>query len=229
MNFFQDNKAKSKEDQVKLLKGLLQDETANDQILEWGGYLALENNYWDIAENIFSCLLERRKKVIDFFCLGESLLNQLRLKEAEECFLEALNQISEPCSLLFKINKYLGQIHVIGKNYPMAEEYYNKAYTLNPHSISLQFHYALLKLKEKKYGEAENLFQKVVKSSPEFARAWLGLAISRFFLGDKEISLACLNRCLDLDPSNFKARQLEKRWSFSSSLTPLEEHFKFLS
>ncbi len=231
MNFFQDKKImqeKSQESQMKLLKNLLQDETANDRILEWGGRLALENNYWEIAENIFSCLLERRKKVIDLFCLGESLLNQLRCKEAEECFLEALNQISEPCLLLFKINKYLGQIYVLNKNYSMAEEYYNKAHTLNPDSLSLQFHRALLKLKERNYEESENLFQKIVKSSPELSRAWLGLAISRYFLGDEEIALACLNRCLDLDPNNIKAYQLQERWSPSHLLTPLEEHFKFL-
>ena len=230
MNFFQDKKIqdlRSKENQIDLLKNLLQDETADDRILEWGGRLALENNHWEIAENIFSCLLERRKKVSDLFCLGESLLNQLRCKEAEECFLEALNQISEPCPVLFKINKYLGQIYVLNKNYPMAEEYYNKAYTLDPHSLSLQFHRALLKLKEKKYDEAENLFQKAVKTSPASSRSWLGLAISRYFLEEKEIALACLNRCLDLDSKNSKAHYLKKKWSPSYLLTSLEEHFKF--
>ena len=217
----------SPEDQESFLRKLLEDDKADNRILEWGGFLALENRYWDIAENIFSCLLERRKKVIDLFCLGNALMNQFKSKDAEECFLEAIRYISEPCFMLYKIHKYLGHIYVWDKNYPMAEEYYNKAYTLNPHSLSLQFHRGLLKIKEKNYKESENLFEKLVKTFPESKQAWLGLAISRYFLEDKEIAIGCLSRCLDLDPHYSKASYLKEKWTSHKKAPPIEDHFKF--
>jgi len=227
MSDFQNTDLMSKGRQEILLRNLLADEKADNRLLEWGGRLALENHHWDIAEEIFSCLLERRKNPTDLFCLGESLLNQFRLKEAEECFVESLHQILEPCTLLFKINKYLGQIYLRYKNYPMAEEYYNKAFTLNPHSLSLQFHRALLKLKEKKYKESETLFESIVSKSPESAEAWLGLAINRYFLGDEEIALGCLDRCLDVNPHHVKAFELKQKWKYKHILTPIEDRFVF--
>ena len=175
----------TKEEESQFLIHLIQDEQADERILEWGGRLALENNLWETAEKIFSSLLERRFKTEDLVNLSEALLNQLRLKEAEECLLEALNQVTEPCFLLFVVYKYLGQIAVSNKNFLMAEEYYNKAYTLNPHSVSLAFNKALLNLKEKNYLLAEKGFKKVLKNHPEYAKAWFGLALSRRALGKR--------------------------------------------
>ncbi len=160
---------------------------SDERALAWLGRLALENHEWDAAEMAFSSLLERRQNPSDLVGLAESLLNQFRLSEAEECLSEALNQILEPCPLLFAVCKYLGQLSAANKNFPMAEEYYNRAYTLNPDSPGLQFHKALLSFRQKNYREAAAGFQALLKIRPKMARAWLGLALSRKALADKAL------------------------------------------
>lgn len=217
----------SQENQAYLLNKILEDNQADDRMLEWGGCLALENSHWNIAEHIFSALLERRKHVRDLVYLAQALVNQNLLNESEECLLEALNHISEPCPLLFEVHKLLGHICLKNKNYPMAEEYYNKAYTFNPDSEFLLFHLGLLKIKEKKYKEAEHFFQMIVKDTPEFAKAWFGLAVVRHFLEDQDLAHASLSRCLDLDPSNQQAQKLREKWNPYYFFTPVKENFKF--
>ena len=109
----------------------------------------------------------------------------------------------------------MGEIYLLKNNFPMAEEYYNKASTLNPSCMSLIFHRAILYLKDKNYIEAEKHFQTFVQSHLDSAKAWLGLALTRKALGDEELALACLKRSLDTDPQNSRALELKKQWLFS--------------
>lgn len=202
-----------KKERTQFLLSLLNDEKASERLLEWGGRLALENENWKIAERIFACLLERRRKAEDLTGLGQALFQQNRLREAEECLLEALNYIEAPCPLLFIIYKDLGHISLLDSNLEMAEEYYNKAYTLRPRSPSLQFHRAYLHLKLGKYKTAETGFKNLLQDQPDNPKAWLGLALSRKALNELKLSLACLHHCLDLDPKNKQALQLKNQWT----------------
>ena len=200
------------------LHQLMHEDITDARLLEWGGILALENGDWKTAENIFSSLLERRKKTSDLVGLARALFKQKRLKEAEECHLEALNQIVKPCNLLFVVYKSLGEIHLLQKDFLMAEEYYNKAGTLKPHSQDLIFDRAMMYLKEKNYKMAEKYFQTFIKSNLTHWKAWMGLALTRKALGDEELALACLEQSLDIYPKNSKALELKKNWK-----PPIEE------
>ena len=213
---------------VQILLQLVESKEANNHILEWGGRLALENKAWSLGERIFSSLLERRKKTEDLMGLAQALLHQKRMKEAEECLLEALNYIKEPCLTLFLIYKNLGDIYLLSKDLELAEEYYNKAYTINPHSSSLQFQIAYLKLKSKNFLSAEASFKKLIKNHPHCSKFWLGLALSRRHLNESQLALACLYRCLDLDPHNSFAINLQKKWT-SPSFSTNHVHFSFSS
>ena len=224
--------SQSKEARIRFLSDLIQNKNTSSRVLEWAGFLALENEQWLIAENIFSSLLERRKKIIDLVGLAKALFKQSRFDEAEECYLAAIDKITEPCSLLFIVYKSLGEIQLLKKNFSMAEEYYNKASTLNPHCENLTFDRAMMYLKEKNYKEAEYNFQTFIKSNLSSTKAWLGLALVRKALGDEELALSCLQRCLDFDSNNYKALNLKQQWqalnfpqniSTSSKKTSLSE------
>lgn len=212
------------EEKLQFLSDLVKNSQADERILEWAGFVALENKQWSMAEDIFSSLLERRSKVLDLIGLAKALRKQSRLDESEECYLAALDKINEPCSLLFIVYKALGEIYLLNENFPMAEEYYNKASTLNPSCTGLIFHRAMMYLKEKNYVEAEKSFQTFVRSNLNSAKAWMGLALVRKALGDGELAMACLKRSLDIEPQNLKALNLKKQWSpsvfqmFSNSL-----------
>ena len=201
-----------KEERAAFLLNLLNDKRAGERLLEWGGRLALENKNWQIAERIFACLLERRRKAEDLTGLGQALFRQNQLKEAEECFLAALNCITAPCPLLFIVYKNLGHICLRSNNLETAEEYYNKAHTLDPRSPSLQFHKACLRLKTRDFKAAEAGFKKLLQKEPDNPNAWLGLALSRKALKKPVLALACLEQCLDLDPENKQAGQLKNQW-----------------
>ena len=221
----QELNSQAKQERICFLSDLIKNKQADTRILEWAGFLALENKQWLMAENIFSSLLERRNKAFDFVGLAKALRKQSRWDEAKECYLAALDKITEPCSLLFIVYKALGDIYLLKSDFPMAEEYYNKASTLNPSCASLIFHRAVMHLKEKNYIEAEKYFQIFIQSHSCSAKAWLGLALTRKALGDEELALACLNRSLDIKPQNPRSLNLKRQWRpalserFSSSLS----------
>ena len=213
--FNQTNHLTDREVQSQKQKSCLLSNTNNQtniHLLEWSGCFALENKQWLLAENIFSSLLKKRNKVLDLIGLAKSLCGQSRLDSAEKYYLLALDNITEPCFLLFTTYKSLGEIHLLKKNFHQAEEYYNKASTLNPHCQNLIFHRAMMYLKEKNYRESEKCFQLFIKSNLDSEKAWLGLALTRKALGDEELALACLNRSLDCNPKNAKTLNLKNQW-----------------
>lgn len=183
-----------------------------ERLLEWAGLLALENKEWSLAESVFALLLEQRDKALDLVGLAKSLRQQNRLKEAEECYLESLDKIKTPCSLLFTVYKALGEIYLLKNDLSQAEEFYNKAGTIQPACKSLVFSRAMIFLKEKNYKQAESFFIKYLKSHPLSEKAWLGAALSRKSLDDSELAWASLKKCFDLNPKNSQALKLEKKW-----------------
>ena len=112
------------------------------------------------------------------------------------------------------------------ENFPLTEEYYNRAYTIQPHSLSLQFHKGILNLKQKKGEAAAKHFIKLLDNQPEHEKAWMGLALSRKILGDEELAEACLLRCLDIKPNNAAAIKLKEKWT-KPFLKPISISFHF--
>ena len=218
----------SKKEREDVLSSLMGEPSASSRLLEWGAVLALENQEWKTAEKLFASLLERRKKLLDWLGLGKALFQQSRYNEAEECYLEAVDQIKKPGPILLQLYISLGEIYVLKEDFLMAEEYYNKASVLEPHSKTLLFHRAMMYLKEKNYKLSEKYFQTFLLTHPKHQKAWLGLALSRKALGEPDLALACLKRCLDFDSKNQIALNLQKRWS-PSVLENLKSLSKTLS
>ena len=192
-----------------------QNEKVTARLLEWAGFLALENKIWSIAETIFASLLERRNKTLDLLGLAKSLRMQFRLDEAEECYLAGLDKITEVCPLLFVVYKALGEISLLKNNFYQAEEYYNKASALNPDCKDLAFYRAMMYLKEKNYKSAEKYFKDCLKLNMNSSKIWLGLAIVRKALGEEELAWSSLEKSLDIEPQNQKALTLKKHWKKS--------------
>ena len=200
---------------AEFLMEFTQNDKVTPRLLEWAGFLALENKIWTIAEIIFASLLERRNKVLDLLGLAKSLRMQFRLDEAEECYLAGLDKISQACPILFVIYKALGEICLLKNNFYQAEEYYNKASALNPNCKDIMFYRAMIYLKEKNYKPAEKCFKEFLKLNIHSAKAWLGLAITRKALGEGELAWSCLEKSLDIEPQNQQALALKKRWQKS--------------
>ena len=197
---------------AEFLTKFIQNNKVTPRLLEWAGFLALENKIWPTAEMIFASLLERRDKVLDLLGLAKSLRQQSRLTEAEECYLACLDKITKACPLLFIVYKALAEISFLKENLYQAEEYYNKACTLNPKCKDLIFYKAIMHLKEKNFSSSEKYFKDCLKYDSRSAKVWLGLALTRKALGEEELAWSCLEKCLDLEPQNTKALKLKKSW-----------------
>ena len=204
------------------LSCLINEEWVDSRLLELGGRIAIEEKQWALGEEIFSCLLERRRKPEDLVSLAHCLVRQDRLQEGEECLLEALDFIREPSLLLFCVYKNLGDIALLRKNFPLAEEFYNKAHTIDPASRSLRLHKAVLSLKQKNFKAAEGRFKHLLAEEPENAKAWIGLAVSRKALQEEELAKGCLLRALDFQPKNKEALRLREKWE-----NPLKKTIRF--
>ena len=193
----------------------IQNDKITPRLLEWAGFLALENKLWLIAETIFASLLERRDKVSDLLALAKSLKMQSRLTEAEECYLASLDKINQAGSLLFIVYKALAAICLLKNDFCQAEEYYNKAGSLNPKCRDLIFCRAMMYLKEKNYKKAESFFKSYLKLNLNSAKSWLGLAIVRKALAEEDLAWSCLKKCLDIEPHSPPALKLKKLWQKS--------------
>lgn len=208
------NKTNQRETAEFLIE-FIQNDKVTARLLEWAGFLALENKIWKVAEVIFASLLERRSKVLDLLGLAKSLRMQFRFNEAEECYLAGLDKINQACPLLSFVYKALGEISLLRNDFYQAEEYYNKASVLSPGCPNLIFYRAMMYLKEKNYKLAEKHFKDFLKYNMKSAKVWLGLAIARKALKKEELAWPCLEKSLDLEPQNQQALKLKNRWKKS--------------
>ena len=204
----------------EFLKAAGQDE----RLLEWAGRLTLKEGLFSLAERVFSKLLHLRGKPEDFAGLSTALIRQKRFAEAEELLLQSLLKISAPSYLLFCVYKNLGWIAMEKKSLDQALEHYNRAHTIRPHSLSLLFHRGVLFLRLKDYQKSSGCFQELLSRKVSHSGAWLGLALSRKALGERELAQASLLRALDFNPRLQTALSLKNQWQKGR---PLQLSFSF--
>ncbi|HUS76884.1 MAG TPA: tetratricopeptide repeat protein [Methanothrix sp.] len=66
-------------------------------------------------------------------------------------------------------------------------------------------HRGMDKVKQKKFEEALNLFERVLAMNPEIPEIWNNKAVALYGLGRSEEALESYDRCLALDPENLDA------------------------
>jgi tetratricopeptide (TPR) repeat protein len=125
----------------------------------------------------------------------------------------ALTQLEFDGPLLFEIYKNMGNILVRQGDFDSAQEYYDKSYTLNPHSAVLLVNYGTLELQRENYDDAKERFRAAVAIDHRLDRGWVGIALVHRHCGDFEISRANLERALDISPGNKVALKLLVEWS----------------
>lgn len=127
-------------------------------------------------------------------------------------YYEALSLLTEETDSLFEVYKNLGNILVRQNDFEGAEEYYNKAYTLNPRSDTLLVNFGTLEVQRQDYDKSLYCFRQAVEVNRKNDKAWVGLAMVHDQFGDHELAWANLETAIDINAANRTAVHLLANW-----------------
>ncbi len=132
---------------------------------------------------------------------------------ALDYYTRSLTDLSLPASQLFEIYKNVGNIHCRAGDFDAAEEFYNKAYTVNPDSDTLLVNYGLLAVQNGNIELAKERFRQALSCNLRNDKAWAGLAMVHNQMGDFDLAWANIVNAVEIDPSNRTSMQLVAQWS----------------
>ncbi|MCB0749567.1 MAG: tetratricopeptide repeat protein, partial [Ignavibacteriae bacterium] len=118
---------------------------------------------------------------------------------------------------LFNIYKQIGNLSVRDGDLEAAEEYYNKAFSIDSKSDTLLVNFGTLEMQRGDYEKALIRFREAIEINKSNAKAWIGLGMIHRKYGDHELSIANIVCALDLEPENKTALKLYSDWSVHSS------------
>lgn len=139
-------------------------------------------------------------------------------QEALDKYFEALSVLTTENENLFELYKNMGNIFVRQGDFDGAEEYYNKAYTVNTNSDILLVNFGTLEVQRNDFDKSLYCFRKAVEINPENDKAWVGLAMVHNQFGDVELAWANLETALDISPQNRTAVHLAANWGLRDGL-----------
>jgi cytochrome c-type biogenesis protein CcmH/NrfG len=103
---------------------------------------------------------------------------------------------------------YLGKLYASKKEYAKAIQSYNKAIDLAPSSPDAFFNLGFIYYARKDYPKAEAMFLKVTElQSAYLDEAYFNLAVVQNLQGKKEESIGNLERALEVNPNNDRAKK----------------------
>jgi len=103
---------------------------------------------------------------------------------------------------------YLGKLYASKKEYAKAIQSYNKAIDLAPSSPDAFFNLGFIYYARKDYPKAEAMFLKVTELQPAYLdEAYFNLAVVQNLQGKKEESIGNLERALEVNPNNDRAKK----------------------
>lgn len=142
-----------------------------------------------------------------------------RDQEALDKYYEALAVLTEENENLFELYKNMGNIFVRRGDFDGAEEYYNKAYTMNPQSDVLLVNFGTLEVQRNDFDKSLFCFRKAVQINPENDKAWVGLAMVHNQVSDTDLAWANIESALDINPKNRTAVHLAANWGLRDGNT----------
>jgi tetratricopeptide (TPR) repeat protein len=127
-------------------------------------------------------------------------------------YLQALSLLPDNTLEYFEALKNVGNIYVRGHDFEAAEEYYNRAFRINPDSSSLLVNLGTLSIQKNQFNDAILFFREAIYKDLKCDQAWVGLALVHHELSDIELSWANLKSALDINALNTTAIQLALSW-----------------
>lgn len=136
-------------------------------------------------------------------------------QQALDRYFESLAVLSADSEMLFEIYKNIGNIYTRFEDFDAAEEYYNKAYTLDPDSDVLHVNFGTLALQKNEFEKAKQCFHFAIRMNQSNSQAWTGLAMMYHQQADFDLAWATLRQGFDFDHQNKTALQLICQWALT--------------
>jgi tetratricopeptide (TPR) repeat protein len=165
-------------------------------------------------------LVEMEPTVDNQFLLSNALTVAEQEREALDVLHQIVDQSTEPSWLLYTVYKNIGSLYLRCKDFEAAEEYYNRAYTMNAEDLNLELCYGYLFLHSKRLEEAKTKFASILDRDKDFIEASIGLALVHASVGEYDLSCANLSNVLEKNPSHKLALYLHFNWSQLGAASP---------
>lgn len=194
---------------------LEQDETNLMLLLEISN-LYLELDDMELAQSY----MNRASSVDREACLGHQgllYLNEGKLSEAKDCFLEALNYSNSPA-----LRYNLGFIYFINYDFDKAWEVLAPLHE-DEHHPEAELLMARILHRQDSLDEAINLVHSILEHNPDDAEALGFLSLLYFDLNDEVSAKETSERTLELNPDNYDAQLIHIMVRLATQETTVEE------
>jgi serine/threonine protein kinase/Tfp pilus assembly protein PilF len=155
---------------------------------------------------------------------GATSILDTKPKQAEALLKKAADLDPENAEAHF----YLGKLYTSTKDYPKAIRAYDKAIGLDPYLTDGFFNLGFLYYANKAFARAEQMFGRVVELKPSYLdEAYFNLAVVQNLQGKNEESIRNLEKALEVNPANKRAKKYLlriKRTSENGSETKQSEN-----
>jgi len=155
---------------------------------------------------------------------GATSILDTKPKQAEALLKQAADLDPKNAEAYF----YLGKLYTSAKDFPKAIRAYDKAIGLDPYFTDGFFNLGFLYYATKAYARAEQMFGRVVELQPSYLdEAYFNLAVVQNLQGKNEDSIRNLEKALEVNPANKRAKKYLlriKRTSENGSETKQSEN-----
>jgi len=172
---------------------------------------------FDEALVAWKALCKIQSKFEFVFSLAQCLYKLERDEEALQAYYECMSLVDFDRAELFDVYKNVGNILVKQGDFDAAEEYFNKAFSMNRDSDVLLVNIATLEFQRNDQEKALFGFRQALEINSLNDKAWVGLALLHQQMGDVELSLANLEKAIDINSKNRTALLLYGSWAKSMS------------
>ncbi len=197
-----------------ILGDLLRRQPYHCEAIRWMGWCFKQAGDYSSALKCYGQLRIHRKSDQDLYEMGEIYYELKQDAFAKDAWVEALSYCHSESPRLFDLHKNLGNSFMRLGDLESAEENYNKAFTLRPHSDALQVNLGSLHFYRRDFKKAFEAFKEAVDINPYNDRAWCGVSLvareKKDFIWAKEMLL----KSLDINSENLVSLQLLVQWSF---------------
>jgi Flp pilus assembly protein TadD len=198
---------------VHLLRKCLYLNSHHPEALKRLSFCLTSETQLPLKTKVFAALVKSDLCFENLARLGHCLYQQNQDDKAKATYMEAMGLLTQESAELFEVFKNLGNIAMREGDFEGAEEYYNKAFTLQPRSDVLQVNLGTLALQQQSQEQAVTRFRTALEINPRNDKAWVGLALVHNEMGDHVLSRANLENALDVNAKNRTAVHLAASWA----------------
>ena len=172
----------------------------------------VEKKNWSHAERAADTLLKQENSFENLVINGDIYYATEQDEKARKFYEDALCTLTFEGEKLFSVYKNLGNLCVKSGDFDQAEEYYNKAFTLNANSDVILVNFGTLAIQRGDFNAAAERFRSALELNQKNDKAWVGLSMVHNLMGDHSLAIGNIERALDTAPENRTAVHLAAQW-----------------